>query len=405
MKIVILNDDFPPFHEGGTGIIAEQLAKGFSQAGHEILVITTVRRQEDAGRAPAVPGISIIRLYSKYHERWRAYRSLYNPTVVGEVSRLLEEFAPDIVHVHNVHFHLSYYSIVLARKYAHKVYMTAHDAMSFNPGKLPLGENVYHESAWEQCKTHRWRYNPLRNVVIHHILKCNVDKIIAVSNALKRALNANGIGNVAVVHNGIDVSTWQRPQGVESFKAERGVGKAAILFGGRLSGAKGALKVVEALAIVACAVPDAQLLVIGKKDSHADDMLILARTLGVEERVIFTGWMMGDDLRRAYYATAIAAVPSLYLDPFPTINLEAFACGKPVVATRFGGSSEIVEDGINGYIVNPLVVEELSTKISDLLVDEKKNKLFGEAGYTHVVKNFSLSGQVAAYAQLFDLRK
>ena len=400
MKIAVLQDDFPPYHEGGTGIIAYQLAKGFSQRGHEVLVIASTQDSTQIGKTH-VDGLPIVRLFSKYHERYRAYRSLYNPSVVGEVSKLLQEFAPDVVHVHNVHLHLSYYSIVLARRYARRVCMTAHDAMSFSPGKLPLGENVYRESAWLQFKTHKWRYNPLRNMIIYRILRHGVDKIIAVSEALGRALAANGIGNVEVIHNGINADEWKEPPDVESFKTARGMRESALLFGGRLSRAKGALKMVEILAKVAEAVPDAQLLIIGKKDSHADDMISLARSLGVEEKLVFTGWVTGDDLRRAYWASAVVVVPSLYLDPFPTINLEAFACAKPVVATTLGGSPEIVKDGVSGYVVNPFEIAAMAEKIAELLLDLQKNKEFGQAGYESVTKEFSLQNQIAAYEELF----
>ena len=51
------------------------------------------------------------------------------------------------------------------------------------------------------------------------------------------------------------------------------------------------------------------------------------------------GWLSGADLRAAYQLADVVAVPSIYVDPFPTVNLEAMAAGKPVVATCFGGSS------------------------------------------------------------------
>lgn len=99
-------------------------------------------------------------------------------------------------------------------------------------------------------------------------------------------------------------------------------------------------------------------------------------------------------MRIVYNASDVVVVPSLYLDPFPTVNLEAMACKKPVVGTCFGGTPEIVRDGITGYIVNPLNVENMAEKIVDLLKNSEKAKKFGQAGYERVKSQFSLDKQV-----------
>ena len=409
MKIAVLQDDFPPHHEGGSGVVAHQLSHEYVRRGHEVLVISSVHSPEHAGISN-LGGVRIARLYSSYHVRWRAYRSLYNPSVVGKIDALLHDFQPDVVHIHNVHAHLSYYSLILARRYTRNVYMTAHDVMSFHFDKLLSAdevsvdfseENTYVESHLRQMRVHRLRYNPLRTTLTRYLLNGNVRRVIAVSEALKRGLVKNGINNVDVVHNGIEPSDWKEPSGTAMFKQLHGIGDAAILFGGRLSTAKGAFAILDALQVVREKVPQAQVVVIGKKDAYAEPMIAYARKLGIEEGLVFTGWITGNDIRAAYYAAAVVAVPSLYLDPFPTINLEAFACGKPVVATCFGGSREIVEDGVSGFIVNPLNTRIMAERTSALLQDKDMNTAFGQAGYRRVTKDFSLTVQAGKYLQIF----
>ena len=73
MRIAILNDDFPPFIQGGAGTVAFNLAMGLKQAGHEVIVITTVRKAESAGLGK-FEGLTVHRLLSDYPERWRSYR-------------------------------------------------------------------------------------------------------------------------------------------------------------------------------------------------------------------------------------------------------------------------------------------------------------------------------------------
>ena len=82
------------------------------------------------------------------------------------------------------------------------------------------------------------------------------------------------------------------------------------------------------------------------------------------------------------------------------MNLEAFACKKPVVATCFGGSRELVEDGISGFIVNPYDVPSLAGRFRELLGDREKRARFGAAGYEKVVAEFTLGKQ----AELFEER-
>lgn len=396
MKIVVLSDDYPPHHVGGAGIIAKNLANAYARAGHQVLVITTVQAPAFAGEE-TVEGVRIKRLYTSYPGRWRAYISLYNPQVVGKVKKEIEVFSPDIVHAHNVHSYLSYHSLKMAARSSARVFLTAHDTMLFDYGKSLGTKKV---SAFALWRAHRLRFNPLRNLLIRRYMRY-VTGIVAVSSALQKALINNGFKRVGVIHNGIEVSSWTRPDGVGEYKKGLGVGEHAILFGGRLSGPKGARKLIEALSVIVKTVPDAQLLVVGKKDAYAEKMLAYAEELDVEKNIVFTGWLTGEQLRRAYYAATVVAVPSLYLDPFPTINLEAMACRKPVVATCFGGSPEVVEDTVTGSIVDPHDVEALSEKIKELLDDKNKNKTFGEAGHKRVITEFSLEKQVQKYEKLF----
>ena len=135
MKILILSDGFPPVHAGGAEVIAFNLSKGFQKLGNHVYVITTVREKSKVGKFD-YQGIKVFRIYSNYHERWRAYLSLYNPQTVGHVKKIIKQIRPDVVHTHNIHHYLSYYSLRIAKKYSKAVFLTAHDVMLFHYGKL-----------------------------------------------------------------------------------------------------------------------------------------------------------------------------------------------------------------------------------------------------------------------------
>jgi len=393
MKILILSDSFPPFNTGGAERIAHNLFNGLKQKNHQVFVITTVQNKTQEG----TNNDGIYRIYTpRYAERWRQYKCLYNPYCVREVKKIIRKIQPDIVHVHNIHYYLSYYSLKIAKKHAKAVFLTAHDALLFHYSKMTefnYEKNNYKISVWQLIKRFKKRYNPFRNIIIKHYLRY-VDKIFAVSNALKNALNQNNIKNIQVIHNGIDVDQWQfNKSDVDKFKNKFNLNnKKIILYGGRLGALKGGQQVVETMQKVCQQIPDAVLLVIGKKDNYALEMLALAEKLNIN--ITITDWILSNELKAAYWSSNLIIVPSMYLDPFPTVNLEAMACHKPVIGTCFGGTSEIVENNKTGYIVNPNNTKLMAEKIIYLLKNPQLAEKFGEAGYNRIKKYFSLNHHV-----------
>lgn len=396
MKILFLTDSFPPKSFGGAGIVAFNLAKGLLDKGHEVSIITTIQKKSEEGKIK-LQNLNIFRIYSNYHSRWQAWLSLYNYRTIFRVEKIIQDIRPDIIHVHNIHKHLSYHCLKIAKKYAKAVFLTAHDAMLVCCGKpiLKNGNCFYKISAWDQLKETRKRYNPFRNIVIKHYLKY-VDKIFAVSDSLKEFLRINKIKNIERIYNGIDIDGWGvNPEQIKIFKEKHGLcGKKIIFFGGRLSGAKGGEVILKAMALVIKSEGESVLLVAGEKDDYAQKMVGLAKRLGIDNNIKFTGWLDRETMKLAFFASDVCVTPSIYLDPFNLLNIEAGAAKKPVVGTCFGGTAEIIINNKTGYIVNPLDTEIMAEKILDLLKNPERARKFGEAGYKRVKENFSLEKQI-----------
>ncbi len=400
MNILFLQDDFPPHAKGGAGIVAAALARELAKQGHELTVITAVQDRSFAG-SYREDGMRIERIYSDYAQRWRSWLSLYNPATIGEVKRILAEIQPDVVHAHNVHYHLSYWTLHLAKRGGAKVFLTAHDVMLFHYGKLtgfidPMHPECrkywdYRVRAWQQLREYRFWYNPFRNLIIRRLLK-NVDRIFAVSSALKDALEQNGIGNIEVIHNGIDVREWQvAPITAEAFIQKHKLeGKKVILFGGRISGSKGGDVTLEAMRDIVKKEPDAILLLLGNRNAYVEKLERQAKEWVIGAHVISTGWLSGDELHAAYAAADLVVVPSAYCDPFPTVVLEGMAAEKPVVGSCFGGIPEMIIDGLTGSTVNPYDHTALAGRITELLADEKERETFGHSGRDKAERKFSL---------------
>ncbi len=96
------------------------------------------------------------------------------------------------------------------------------------------------------------------------------------------------------------------------------------------------------------------------------------------------------DIPRILAATDIFMMPSVLPDSLPTVILEAMASGCPVVATRSGGSSEMVLDNQTGYLIPINDLEQGENALIKLILDPKLRETFGEAGRKHVLEHFSL---------------
>lgn len=402
MKILFLSDDFPPNSRGGAEINAFNLAQALRMAGNSVFIITATQDRTLAGKYE-YEGLTIHRIYSSYHRFFTHYFAVYNPQIVHDVGNILQEVSPDIVHAHNIHAYLSFYSLKLARHYARGVFLTAHDTMLVSYGKfdrfinksnlsVPKSFN-YKLSFWDNLRAARKRYNPLRNILIRHYLHYT-DKIFANTGVLKQMLEANGLTNIEVVHYGTDIRGEFSEESIHSFKNKFGItNKKIILFGGRLSREKGGEVAVRAMRLVVKESPGAVLLVVGKQEEYSRHMTLIAEDLGVERNIVFTGWLGREDMGLAYASADVVITPSIYFDAFNLFNLEAMAAGKPVVGTCFGGTPEIILDGVSGYIVNPFDIEALSSKISDLLKNPKKAENFGKTGYQRYQKLFTMNLQ------------
>ena len=408
MKIAIVISQLNNKSGGAIGVAFNE-AQELQKKGHHVFVFHG--SYDGKFGWDKVHGLDVFRIKIK-DRSWffRSYVSVFNRNIEAGFDSFLKEVSPEIVHFHNLYYHFPFSLIKISKKRKIKTFFTAHDVMSFyygklwefiNPNKLSVDNKFnYKISLLKQIKRFGKMYNPFRNLFIRYYLKYS-DKIFAVSYSLKEALNQNKINNVEVIYNGIDYSNWRiGNEEVINFKKKYNLeNKKIVLFAARLSPLKGAGNLIKAMEKVTEDVPDVCLLLMGEKNNYFSKLSKLVKKNEIP--VIFTGWLKGDDLISAYYSCNLAVTPSLYLDPFNLINIEAMAAKKPVVGTCFGGTSEIVINNKTGYIVNPYNIDQLAEKIVTLLKNPAKAEKFGQAGYMLVKNKFSLQRQIENYLKFF----
>ena len=218
------------------------------------------------------------------------------------------------------------------------------------------------------------------------------DRVITVSGVLADEVKQQyqiPDWKLRTVHNGINVHRYDGHIDPAVCRQTYGIGPLdpMVLFVGRLAVQKGPDLLLEAIPGALAHRGDAKFVFVGDGHMRAD-LERRANELGVGHAVRFLGAMSADgDLINLYKSTDLVCVPSRN-EPFGIIILEAWASGKPVVATRNGGPREFVTHGRDGYLVydNP---DSVRWGITETFANFAHAKWMGEQGRVKAAYGFS----------------
>jgi glycosyltransferase involved in cell wall biosynthesis len=195
---------------------------------------------------------------------------------------------------------------------------------------------------------------------------------------------------IIVIPNGINIEDFNISRSKEECREKLGLelNKNIILFVGNLIQYKGPDILVRAASIVVKEIPDMELIFVGSGNMR-NELEEFCKKLGVEKHVKFAGFVE-ERLKLLYYKAAdIFCLPSIMsTESFGIVNLEALACGLPIVASAIGGIPDIVKDGVNGLLVPPKNPGALADAITYLLKNEDVRRKMGKKG-REMVKKYS----------------
>jgi glycosyltransferase involved in cell wall biosynthesis len=224
----------------------------------------------------------------------------------------------------------------------------------------------------------------------------SANAVFSISRFVTETLLATGSPRerVHTILNGIDPLGWDPQLEGRGIRLEFGIPANAPLLASvsRLFAQKGQRELLRALAQVRKRLPDVWLLIAGADalevhgGSFTKDLKVLARELGVEDRVVFTGGR--SDVPQIMAACDVFTLPSLE-EPFGLVFLEAMAMQRPVVAVNDGGTPEVVEHGRSGLLSPPQDVEALARNIVTLLEDRELRTRMGAYGRSRVLEYFN----------------
>lgn len=217
------------------------------------------------------------------------------------------------------------------------------------------------------------------------------DQVISVSqDCARHAVRAGASPDrTVVIHNGIDLSRFYPSAAAPAEVRERyGISQHAklALFVGSLNEHKGTDILLQAMPHVLREVPDASLLVVGEGPA-IEGLLALRESLGLQDKVLFAGYIPNTEVPLYENACDVFVLPSLR-EPFGIAAVEAMGCAKPVIASRTGGLAEIIDHGETGLLTDPGNSEQLAAAIIRVLTDRELSVQLGRNAREKVETGF-----------------
>ncbi|MFZ4716085.1 MAG: glycogen synthase [Chthoniobacterales bacterium] len=374
MKTLLLTNEYPPNIYGGAGVHVDYLSRELAKL-MEVEVRCFGDQKEDLGNLQ-------VRGFGTGTPEMTCPKPLQSP--LGASRRCVDfngaGISADLVHCHTWYTHLG--GIMAKLNYGIPLVITVHSLEPLRPWKREQLGGGYDFSLWVEKTALEM-----------------ADAVIAVSAETKRdVLSLFDVKEerISVIHNGIDLSEYRAVENTAALKA-LGVDpeRPYVLFVGRITRQKGIIHLVRAIRhlnpgfqIVLCAgAPDTpeiaaemQQAVAAAREHHSEIAWIEKMVTRPEAISLYSG-------------AAVFVCPSIY-EPFGIINLEAMACGTPVVASAVGGIKEVVVDGETGFLVplkqmtgSPFEATEpevfasdLAAKINLLMADPALAAKMGAAG-------------------------
>ena len=395
MKALLLTNEYPPHVYGGAGVHVEYLSRALAR-----LMDVEVRCFGDQQLRKGQLG---IRGFGVDESQFRCpdnLRSVFGSVQLDNAMAAAGMDA-DLVHAHTWYTHWA--GILMKLNYGRPLVLTAHSLEPLRPWKREQLGGGYDFSLW-----------------VERTAMEMADAVIAVSESTKadilRLFDVDP-ARVHVIHNGIDLGEY-RERCDDGVLYKHGIDPARpfVLFVGRITRQKGIIHLVRALQhldpgfqVVLCAgAPDTPEIASEMKSAVEEAQRERPGIVWIEEM------LPKEEIIPLYSAAGLFICPSIY-EPFGIINLEAMACGTPVVGSAVGGIPEVVVHGETGLLApveqmaatpfEPVDAEgfasDLAAAINGLMGDEKRRLAMGAASRRRVEERFSWEAVARRTAGLY----
>ncbi len=354
LAVMMLSWEFPPRVIGGISPHVHFLSKSLAKNGTKVYVVTC--DFPDAPQHEVVDGVEVFRIdsYKNPSPDFATWVYLMNVNMQKEAAALINSLGGkvDVIHAHD--WLVATAGIGLKHVFRRPLFVTMHSTEIGRRNGIHFDyERMIHETeAWLTYEA--WKVICCSDYMVSHVqwaFGLPPDKLIMVPNGVNAETYAK--------YEGDDLRGLRSRFALPSEKI--------VLFVGRLVYEKGVHVLVNAVQRVLQRV-NAKFVIVGN-GYMKDQLSVLVKNMGLTHKVLFTGFLDEESLRKLQMCADVSVVPSLF-EPFGIVALEAMAAKSPVVVSDTGGLSEIVEHDVSGvkvYVNNP---ESLAWGITKVLTDE-----------------------------------
>jgi glycosyltransferase involved in cell wall biosynthesis len=393
------------FYGGGDSTYTFSLAGLLKQHGHDVSYFSMEdeRNLDDPNRDLFVPFIDFRELNQKkgFSTGLKVLgRAIYSREARQKFAILLDRARPDIVHLQNIHAHITPSVIFEAKQRGLPVVWTLHDYKLICPnshlmvdvtGKLceACVKGSFFRAALNRCKKGSLLASGMAatEAYTHKLMgvQKQVDAFLAPSQFLVRKLQAGGFSSgVHHIPLFIDHKSFHVTNQEDGY----------ILFFGRLDPIKGIYTLLEA----AKKIPGVRIVCAGRINEVEGTKMRAQFGKNLE----YVGFKTGEELRELVRRCRGVVVPSLCYENQPFSILEAFAAGKPVIASDLGGMSELVAHMERGLLVKPKDSEHLAKAMTWLAEHAAEAQKMGLAARTYVERAHSLDSHYEKVTEIYD---
>jgi len=368
MRIAMMTDSYFPTRDGVVTSI-EVTRKALEAKGHEVIIIAP-----DPGKSERTEGV-----YYLPARKFKGYEGYFVPIYPSDKTSLIRSLDVDVIHVHGIAL-MAIKALAAARSLRKPVVITFHTMVCdtlehYSP--VPLPAPMLENLAW---------------IYLRSLLK-RADGVIVPTASTASELKRNGVAarEMRIVPTGIDTARFSCDSDGKKIRERYGLSGKVAIHVGRMSYEKNIDTVLRA----AAEIDGLTLMIVGKGPAK-DDLERLSKELGIDDRVIFTGFVPDGELPE-YYAAADVAVSASKFETQGLSILEAMACGLPVACTKDRAFEDFVVDGKNGFFF-----EGGAPECADSIRKCISSGGTLSAGARHTAEEFSLSASADAHIKLYN---
>ena len=358
MKILIIHNRYKQF--GGEDVAVELESSILVKKGHEVKTLY-------------FDNSSIDGYVSKIGS---AFRSIYNFSSARKVSKIILQFKPDIIHVHNLFFVASPSVIYTAFKYKIPVILTLHNYRLICANALLLRNNEVCELCTQKkIPLSGIRYKCYNNSFTASALVTSITGIHKLLNTWRNKIHTyialTEFSRSKLLHSSLHIPA-NKMITKPNFIPDPGEGNMQrenfFLFAGRIVKEKG----VHILAKAFADMPENKIIIIGDGPERRS----LQEEFKPYPNIYFTGQMEKKELAEYMKRCKALICPSIWYEGAPLTILEAFATGTPVIASRLGSMIESITDGFNGLHFTAGDANDLSKTVRLFIKESENNSMF-----------------------------